>query len=150
HHISLTDESLRTYDTNYKMNPPLRTESDRLALIEGLKDGTLDLIATDHAPHTDYEKDREFDYAPFGIIGLETSLGVTLQTLHHSGEMSLMEVLALMHHNPAAIIQSDRGTLTPGKFGDVTIVNPDEEWVVTPADIRSQSANSPWMGKPLK
>lgn len=150
HHISLTDECLRTYDTNCKMNPPLRTEADRLALIEGLKDGTLDLIATDHAPHTDYEKDREFDYAPFGIIGLETSLGVTLQTLYHSGEMSLNDVLALMTHKPAAIIQSDRGTLVPGQAGDVTIFDPDEEWTLTPADLRSQSANSPWLGKSLK
>lgn len=149
HHISLADESLRTYDTNHKMNPPLRTDSDRLAIIEGLKDGTIDLIATDHAPHTNYEKDREFDYAPFGIIGLETSLAVTLQTLYHSGEMSLSDVLALMTHKPAAIIKSDRGTLAPGQAGDVTIFDPTEEWVLTPKEIFSQSTNSPWMGQTL-
>lgn len=149
HHISLTDECLRTYDTNYKMNPPLRTDSDRLAVIEGLKDGTIDLIATDHAPHTDYEKDREFDYAPFGIIGLETSLAVTLKTLHHSGEMSLPDILALMTSKPAAIIKSDRGTLAPGQAADVTIFDPDEQWVLTPEDLRSQAVNTPWLGKNL-
>jgi dihydroorotase len=149
HHISLTDECLRHYDTNHKMNPPLRTDWDRLAIIEGLKDGTIDLIATDHAPHTNYEKDREFDYAPFGIIGLETSLAVSLQTLYHSGEMSLSEVLGLMTHKPAAIIKSDRGTLAPGQAGDVTLFDPDETWVLTLADIKSQSANSPWLGQTL-
>src|SRR5690606_31533959 len=132
------------------MNPPLRTEADRLAIIEGLKDGTIDLIATDHAPHTDYEKDREFDYAPFGIIGLETALGVTLQTLVHSGEMKLPDVIDLMTRKPAAIIKSDRGTLVAGRAGDVTIFDPDEEWVFTKDDIFSQSSNSPWLDKPLK
>jgi dihydroorotase len=131
------------------MNPPLRTDWDRLAIIEGLKDGTIDLIATDHAPHTNYEKDREFDYAPFGIIGLETSLAVTLQTLYHSKEMSLSDVLALMTHKPAAIIKSDRGTLAPGQAGDVTLFDPDATWVLTLADIKSRSANSPWLGQTL-
>lgn len=149
HHISLTDECIRDYDTNFKMNPPLRTDADRSALIEGLKDGTIDLIATDHAPHTNYEKDREFDYAPFGIIGLETSLAVTLQTLYHSGEMALPDVLALMTHKPAGIINSDRGTLTPGQEGDITIFDPDEKWVLTRKEIHSQSANSPWVDKEL-
>lgn len=149
HHIALTDECLRHYDTNHKMNPPLRTDWDRLAIIEGLKDGTIDLIATDHAPHTNYEKDREFDYAPFGIIGLETSLAVTLQTLYHSKEMSLSDVLALMTHKPAAIIKSDRGTLAPGQAGDVTLFDPDATWVLTLADIKSRSANSPWLGQTL-
>ncbi|HLS29041.1 MAG TPA: dihydroorotase [Opitutales bacterium] len=150
HHIALTDEAVRTYDTNFKMNPPLRTEADRLAIIEGLKDGTIDLIATDHAPHTDYEKDCEFDYAPFGIIGLETSLAVTLGTLYHTGEMSLSDILALMTHKPAAIIQSDRGTLKPGEAGDVTIFDPDEEWTLELDDLKSQSQNSPWLGERLK
>ncbi len=150
HHIALTDERIRNYDTNCKMNPPLRTDEDRIALIEGLKDGTIDLIATDHAPHTNYEKDREFDYAPFGIIGLETSLAITLQTLYHSGEMSLPAILALMTHKPAAIIKSDRGTLLPGRAGDVTIFDPDEEWTLTPDKIFSKSANTPWMGERMK
>lgn len=150
HHLALTDERIRNYDTHCKMNPPLRTDEDRLALIEGLKDGTLDLIATDHAPHTDYEKDREFDYAPFGIIGLETSLAVILQVLYHSGEMGLPEMLALMTHKPAAIIKSDRGTLIPGRAGDVTIFDPDEEWTLTPDKIFSKSANTPWMGERMK
>lgn len=149
HHISLTDECLRGYNPNFKMNPPLRTEADRLALIEGLKDGTIDLIATDHAPHTNYEKDREFDYAPFGIIGLETSLAVTLQTLYHSGEMTLPEVLALMTSKPAALIRSNRGTLAPGAAGDVTIFDPNEKWVLTPNEIKSQSLNTPWMNQTL-
>lgn len=150
HHISLTDECIRGYNTCCKMNPPLRTEADRLALIEGLKDGTIDLIATDHAPHTNYEKDREFDYAPFGIIGLETSLAVCLQTLVHSGEMPLGEVLGLMTHRAAALIRSDRGTLVPGCAGDITIFDPDEEWAFTQDCIFSKSSNSPWLGQTLK
>jgi dihydroorotase len=150
HHIALTDECAREYNTNCKMNPPLRTDEDRLALIEGLKDGTLDLIATDHAPHTNYEKDREFDYAPFGIIGLETSLAVCLEVLVRSGEMALPDLLALLTHKPAAIIKSDRGTLLPGRAADVTIFDPDEEWTVNAETIFSKSSNSPWFGKSLR
>jgi dihydroorotase len=150
HHIALTDECVRDYDTNCKMNPPLRTDADRLALIEGLKDGTLDLVATDHAPHTNYEKDREFDYAPFGIIGLETAVAVTLETLYRSGEMALPDVLALLTHKPAAIIKSDRGTLLPGRPADVTILDLDEEWVVNGETIFSKSSNSPWLGQKLR
>lgn len=150
HHISLTDECIRSYQTNCKMNPPLRTDADRLALIEGLKDGTLDLIATDHAPHTNYEKDREFDYAPFGIIGLETSLGVTLKTLYHSGEMPLSDILGMLTHKGAELVKLEAGTLSPGRAGDVTIFDPDEEWEFSPECIFSKSSNSPWLGEKLK
>ena len=102
HHLALTDAVLAGYDPNFKMNPPLRTEEDRRALIEGLRDGTIDCVATDHAPHTDYEKDKEFDYAPFGVIGLETALPVVLEVLHRQSGFSLADVVALMTHKPAS------------------------------------------------
>ncbi len=150
HHLALTDACLKTYDTHFKMNPPLRTEEDRRAIIEGIKDGTLDCIATDHAPHTDYEKDQEFDYAPFGIIGLETALAVSLEVLFHSGEMSLSETLGLLTRKPSTVVGIDRGTLRTGAPADITLFDPDEAWEVDPARFFSQSCNSPWNYKSLK
>ncbi len=150
HHISLTDGCLKTYDVNFKMNPPLRTEEDRQALIGGLLDGTLDCIATDHAPHTDYEKDREFDYAPFGVIGLETALPVCLQTLVEGGHCDLSFLLSLLTHKAAAILKLDKGTLSPGSDADITIFDPDLEWTADPEEYQSRSANSPWNGQKLK
>ncbi|MCH8539217.1 MAG: dihydroorotase [Opitutales bacterium] len=144
HHISLTDACLAGYDTNFKMNPPLRTEEDRLILIEGLRDGTLDCIATDHAPHTDYEKDCEFDYAPNGIIGLETSLAVSLQTLIPSQGFSLSEVIALLTHKPAALVNLPKGTLSPGRDADVVLFDPEESWTVDPKKLHGKSINCPW------
>ena len=150
HHISLTDDGLKTYDVNFKMNPPLRTEEDRQALIGGLLDGTLDCIATDHAPHTDYEKDREFDYAPFGIIGLETALAVCLQTLVQGGHCDLSFLLSLLTHKPAAVLKLDKGALSPGADADITLFDPNLEWTANPEDYQSRSANSPWNGQKLK
>ena len=150
HHIALTDDLVVGYDTNFKMNPPLRTEADRRTIIEGLKDGTIDCIATDHAPHTNYEKDKEFDYAPFGIIGLETSLPVTLDILHHQEGMPLIDVLALMTSKPARIIKLPAGTLAPGAASDICIFDPEERWTVDATALQSKSANSPWLGKQMR
>ncbi|MGB0259658.1 MAG: dihydroorotase, partial [Coraliomargarita sp.] len=150
HHIEFTDACLKDYDTAFKMNPPLRTAEDRAALIEGLCDGTLDCIATDHAPHTATEKDREFDYAPFGIIGLENSLASSLGTLYHSGTMSLSDVIALMTHKGAELCKLEAGTLSTGANADICLFDPDEEWVVDPDKFFSKSRNCPWNGKTLK
>jgi len=150
HHIALTDESLATYDTNYKMNPPLRTEADRLALIEGLRDGTLDIIATDHAPHTDYEKDKEFDYAPNGILGLETALPVTLDVLVRRSRFKLPYVIDLMTRRPAQLINLPGGTLANGVEADICLFNPDEAWRYDAKAGFSKSSNSPWSGQTLK
>ncbi len=149
HHLALTDESLSTYNTHFKMNPPLRTEADRQALIEGLLDGTLDCIATDHAPHTNYEKDCEIDYAPFGLIGLETSLAVTLDVLVHSGRCSLMDALALLTSKPAKLMKLEGGTLEIGKAADIALFDPNEVWTLNQDTIFSRSSNSPWLGQSL-
>ncbi|ADE53773.1 dihydroorotase [Coraliomargarita akajimensis] len=150
HHITFTDACLKDYDTNLKMNPPLRTAEDRAALIDGLCDGTLDCIATDHAPHTPTEKDREFDYAPFGIIGLENSLGASLEALYHSGRMSLSAVIALLTHKGAEICKLEAGTLDLGANADICIFDPDEAWTVKSADFYSKSRNCPWDGQQLR
>jgi dihydroorotase len=150
HHIEFTDADLKDYDTVYKMNPPLRTDADKAALIEGLCDGTLACIATDHAPHSPDEKDREFDSAPFGIIGLENSLASSLGTLYHSGRLSLSEVVALMTHKGAELCKLDAGTLSTGADADICLFDPDEEWTVDAKEFFSKSRNCPWDGKTLK
>jgi len=149
HHIALTDESLATYDTNFKMNPPLRTEEDRLAIIEGLRDGTLDILATDHAPHTDYEKDMEFDYAPNGILGLETALAVSLDVLVRKNRFKLATVIDLLTRKPANILGLPAGTLAEGAAADVCLFDPDEAWVYDARAGFSKSSNSPWHGQTL-
>jgi dihydroorotase len=150
HHIDLTDERLAGYDTNFKMNPPLRSARDVAALIEGLKDGTIDCIATDHAPHSPTEKDVEFDYAPFGIIGLENALAVVLKALYHSGHCSLSEVIALMTHKGAEICRLNAGTLSLGAPADLVVFDPDSEWTVDPDRFQSKSRNCPWAGETLR
>lgn len=150
HHIEFTDTCIGNYNTLFKMNPPLRTEKDRLALIEGLKDKTLDCIATDHAPHSPTEKDCEFDKAPFGIIGLENALASTLETLYHSKELSLKEVVALMTHKGAEICDLPAGTLSVGASGDVCIFDPDQKWTVDAEAFKSKSRNCPWNGRILR
>jgi dihydroorotase len=149
HHLALTDAVLAGYDPNFKMNPPLRTEQDRGALVEGLRDGTLDCVATDHAPHTDYEKDKEFDYAPFGIIGLETALPVVLDVLLRRSRFSLPEVIALLTHKPAALLRLPAGTLAAGAPADVTLFDPEEKWRYDAKAGFSKSSNSPWHGQTL-
>jgi dihydroorotase len=150
HHIALTDSSLATYDTNFKMNPPLRTEADRRAIIEGLRDGTLDCIATDHAPHTDYEKDKEFDYAPNGVIGLETALPVVLDVLVARGKFKLSHAIDLMTRRPAGLLGLPSGTLKAGAAADICLFDPDEEWTYDAKAGQSKSSNSPWDGRTLR
>ena len=144
HHLALTEAALAGYDPNFKMNPPVRTEEDRRALVEGLRDGTIDCVATDHAPHTDYEKDKEFDYAPFGVIGLETALPVVLDVLHRQGRFSLPDVIALMTHKPARLLNLPGGTLAEDAVADVTLFDPDEQWLYDAEAGFSKSGNSPW------
>ena len=150
HHIEFTDACVGDYNTMFKMNPPLRSEKDRFALIEGLKDGTLDCIATDHAPHSPTEKDCEFDKAPFGIIGLENALASTLETLYHSKKLSLKEIIALMTHKGAEICDLPAGTLSLGAPGDVCIFDPDLKWKVNAEAFKSKSRNCPWNGRTLR
>ncbi|HXQ81554.1 MAG TPA: dihydroorotase [Opitutaceae bacterium] len=150
HHIALTDEALSTYDTNFKMNPPLRTEADRRAIIAGLRDGTLDCIATDHAPHTDYEKDSEFDYAPNGVLGLETALPVVLETLVRQNRFKLMHAIDLMTRKPARLLNLSAGALAAGAAADICLFDPEETWVYDSKAGRSKSSNSPWHGRRLR
>jgi dihydroorotase len=144
HHIAFTEEALGTYDTHFKMNPPLRTEADRKAIIAGLRDGTLDCIGTDHAPHAPEEKDREFDYAPNGIIGLETALPVCLDILVKKSKFQLSHVIDLMTRKAADILKLPAGTLTPGATADVCIFDPAETWLYNTYGAFSKSINSPW------
>lgn len=149
HHLALTDDALAEYDTNFKMNPPLRTEEDRRALIDGLRDGTLDCVATDHAPHTDYEKDMEFDHAPNGIIGSETALPVTLQILHRDEGFSVLDTIAMLTAKPARVMGLDGGSLEAGVAADIVLIDPQEKWTVAPETLHSKSFNSPWLGVEL-
>ena len=150
HHLALTEDALGGYDTHFKMNPPLRTEADRQALIAGLRDGTLDIIATDHAPHTDYEKDKEFDYAPNGILGLETALPVCLDVLLRQARFKLSRVVDLMTRLPARIVDLPAGTLAEGAAADVCLFDPEETWRYDARAGQSKSSNSPWSGRELR
>ena len=149
HHIALTEEALGTYDTNLKMNPPLRTEADRRAIIAGLKDGTLDCIGTDHAPHAPDEKDREFDYAPNGITGLETALPVCLDVLVKQNKFKLPHVIDLLTHRAAKVLKLPAGTLADGAPADVCLFDPAETWTYDAKKGFSKSLNSPWSGQKL-
>jgi len=145
HYFTLTDADVKDYDTNFKMNPPLRSEEDRQAIICGLVDGTIDLIASDHAPHSVVEKDVEFDMAAFGIIGLETSLSLSLK-LVHDGFLTLEELINKMAKNPAKIIGINND-IKQGNIADLTIINPDVPYEIDPGSFKSRSKNSPfsWM-----
>ncbi len=153
HHIALTDGSLRGYDTNFKMNPPLRAQEDIEAIIEGIADGTLTILCSDHAPHAAYEKEVEFDHAPFGITGLETEFSVFCDILVHKRKaISLARLIALYTSEPAKLLRLDRGTLSPGVPGDVTLIDPDLEWTFDKAQSLSLSHNTPfdkhsWKGR---
>lgn len=150
HHMALTEDALSTYDTHLKMNPPLRTEADRKEIIAGLRDGTLDIIATDHAPHTDYEKDKEFDFAPNGIIGLETALSISLDVLVNQNGFSLPFVIDLLTRKPAELLKLPAGTLAPGAPADICLFDPEESWTYDAKNGFSKSRNSPWHGQTLK
>jgi dihydroorotase len=146
HHFTLTDECLRGRDTHFKMAPPLRTQADVVAVIEGLKDGTLEVIATDHAPHAPAKKARPFEQAPNGIIGLETLLPVCVTALVEPGHLTWPQLIAKLTVNPARVLGIDRGTLRPGAVADVTIIDPAAEWTIDPARFRSKSRNCPFAG----
>jgi dihydroorotase len=147
HHFTLTDEAIGDYDTNAKMNPPLRAEADRQAVVEGLLDGTLDCIATDHAPHASHEKEVEFERAANGITGLESALGLALRMLHREHGMELAQVIALMSARPAAVIGlKDHGNLRVGSYADVVVFDPAAEWSFAAGASRSKSRNTPFDG----
>jgi len=153
HHFTLTDEALRErggYDTNLKMNPPLREEADRLAMIEGLRDGSIDVIATDHAPHHADEKSLEFDHAPFGIVGLETAVPLCFDRLVHTGLISVSRLVELLSVNPAKLLGVTGGTLSDGAPADITIIAPDSSVTIHAATLRSKSKNTPFDGWTLK
>lgn len=148
HHFSLTDKAVEGYDTNTKMAPPLRSEEHLEAIIEGIKDGTIDAIATDHAPHHADEKALEYDRAPFGITGLETGVGLALTELVHKGIISLERLVEMCSANPARIFKLEkRGSLKPGSIADVTIIDPEMNWTYSNSDSRSKSRNSPFDGR---
>ena len=148
HHFTLTDEDVR-YDTSYKMNPPLASHSDRDALIAGLADGSIDAIATDHAPHHAASKDVEFDRAPFGITGFETALALGLTELVHPGKLSLMRLVELFTTGPARVLGLER-KIAAGQPADLTIFSPDHEWIYRAADSPSKSRNTPFDGRAFR
>ncbi len=150
HYFTLTDDCCSTYDTNTKMNPPLRTKEDVDAIKAGLADGTIDIIATDHAPHTDSEKDVEFDYAPFGIIGLETALSLGIAELVDKKVLSWSGLISKFSANPAGILEMPTGNLKPGSPADITIIDPDKEYIFKKESIESRSKNSPFINWKLK
>jgi dihydroorotase len=146
HHFTLTDQCLRSFDANYKMNPPLRGQEHVEAVIAGLSDGTIDVIASDHAPHAKEKKMQELDQAPFGIVGLETALGLVVTRLIEPGHLDWPAALAKLTINPARILGLDKGTLRIGAAADVTIIDPQFRWRVDPAEFRSKSSNTPFAG----
>jgi len=149
HHLTLTDAACERYDTNAKMNPPLREAADIAALRRGLKEGVIDCIASDHAPHAYDEKDAAFDDAPFGIVGLETAFGVAHSELVRGGVLTLPELVARMSTRPAQLFHLSGGTLAPGVAGDVCVLDVTAPWVVQPADFHSKSRNTPFAAREL-
>jgi dihydroorotase len=151
HHIALTDEAIQNFDTKCKMNPPLRSQADVNALMEGIADGTLSILASDHAPHADFEKEVEFDAAPFGIVGLETELGLFIDLLvHKHHKIDIARLIAMCTIEPARLLKIDAGTLSIGARADVTLIDPELEWTVRIDQFESASRNSPFNGWKLK
>jgi len=153
HHFTLTDEALDgpvKYDTNLKMNPPLREAADRTAMLDGIADGTVDVIATDHAPHHSDEKLVEFDRAPFGIVGLETAVSIVFDRLVHTGRITLGRMIGLLSANPARVMNLPGGTLAEGSIADVTVLGPDMKVTVRAKELRSKSKNTPFDGWELR
>ena len=150
HHFTLTDACLRTFDSNYKMAPPLRTDADVQAILEGLCDNTLEVIATDHAPHAPEKKMRELDQAPNGIIGLETLLPICVQALIETKRLTWSQLIEKLTINPAKVLGIDRGTLKAGAVADVTILDPTAEWTIDPSKFKSKSRNCPWAGQKVR
>jgi dihydroorotase len=149
HYLTLTDAAVQGYDPDFKMNPPLPSESDRQALIKAVQDGTIEAIATDHAPHTPDEKSLEFDKAPNGVVGLETSLAVMLTHFVHTGLLTPLQLIDRMATSPARLLKLPAGTLDVGAKADVTVIDPNEQWVVDPSQFKSKSRNSPFKGMTL-
>lgn len=148
--MSSAPPSWPSYHTNFKVNPPLRSAADRAAVLEGLADGTIEILASDHAPHCNFEKEVEFDYAPFGVTGLETGLALSLMQLYHAKLLDLPGLVAKFTVNPARLLKLDKGTLTVGAEADVTVFDPDREWVFSPGESACKSRNSPFLGWTLK
>jgi dihydroorotase len=149
HHFTLTDDAVKTYDTNVKMNPPLRTRQDVDAMIAGLKDGTIDCIASDHAPHSPEEKETEFEFAPNGIIGLETEVGLSLSELYHKKVLTLEMIVEKLAVNPRKILNLPVPKIEAGEKANLTILDPDEVWTVDIDKFKSKSRNSPFDKKLL-
>ncbi|MDD3118714.1 MAG: dihydroorotase [Victivallales bacterium] len=150
HHITFTDEQIKHFDTNFKMNPPLRSEDDREALLEGLRDGTITVIATDHAPHNETSKLVEFDHAPFGIVGLETAVSVCLTQLYHRRILTLSQLIAKFTVGPAEVLGLDIGTLREGVPADITLIDINESYTIDKNDFFSKSRNTPFHGMKVK
>ena len=151
HHLALTDEAIQNFYTNCKMNPPLRSPSDVEALLDGIADGTLSILASDHAPHAGFEKEVEFDAAPFGIVGLETELGLFLDLLvHKHRKIGIPRLIEMYTVEPARLLNLEAGTLSVGKAADITLIDAEKEWTVSASDFQSASRNTPFDGWPLK
>jgi dihydroorotase len=151
HHIALTDEAIQNFDTNYKMNPPLRSQQDVDAILEGIADGTLSILASDHAPHAGFEKEVEFDAAPFGIVGLETELALFLDLLvHKHRKIDIVRLIEMYTIEPAGLLKLGAGTLSVGAKADITLIDPDFEWTVKIDKFESASRNSPFDGWKLR
>ena len=150
HHLSLTEDRVEGYDTSFKMNPPLRTRADVEEVKKGVADGTIRFLATDHAPHCSYEKEVEFDEAPFGVVGLETALGIYLTELVHSGLIPLREMVVKMSSFPSEYFKLGRGTLATGALADVTVMDLERKWTVKKAEFASKGRNTPFEGRELR
>ena len=151
HHIALTDEAIQNFDTNYKVNPPLRAPADVEALLDGIADGTLSILASDHAPHASFEKEVEFDAAPFGIIGLETELGLFLDLLvHKHRKIDVVRLIEMLTVEPAKLLKLEAGTLSAGARADITLIDPQLEWTVRAGEFQSASRNTPFDGWKLR
>lgn len=150
HHLALADDAVTSFDTNTKMNPPLRSETDRAALIEAARDKTIDAIATDHAPHHADEKMLEYDCAPFGVVGLETALAVVLTELYHKNSIPLTRIVEMLTVGPGRAFSLSRGTLAEGAVADITVFDTDREWEVDPRRFKSKSRNTPFAGRRLR
>ena len=149
-HLTMTDDCVNLYDSSTKINPPLRTQADCDALLTGLKDGTIDAIVTDHSPHAQEEKDREYMFAPSGFPGLETALGVMLTDLYHAGKLDLKTIISKMTWEPAKVFKLDAGTLNVGSAADITVIDLDNEWVVDAKNFYTKGSHSPFIGRKFK
>jgi dihydroorotase len=151
HHIALTDEAIQNFDTNYKINPPLRAKADVDAILEGIADGTLSTLCSDHAPHAGFEKEVEFDQAPFGIVGLETELAIFIdQLVHKHHKIDIVRLIEMYTVEPANLLKLEAGTLSVGAPADVTLIDPDLEWRIRTNQFQSLSRNSPFDGWKLR